>query len=84
MTFYYISTRTGEQKTLPADVVSEMREHLMTGFSLRLRLGELQDIMLEFRQKNGQRLLIHQLEPMFTYVAMYDHLWPEDSDGTGT
>lgn len=85
MTFTYQSTRTGAEKTLPLDCVAAIRQYLAErGYGPGCAMGELHDALLEFLY-NGKRLLLHQLAPVFVYLAQRGHLWsePEAYEGEG-
>lgn len=77
MEFHYNSTNGGKRK-LPEDVVRELRDFLEgKGFGMESTKGQLHDALLEYRRgKNGERLMINQLEPVFTYLSGAGSLWP--------
>jgi hypothetical protein len=78
MTFEYNSSRWPNKKTLREELVAEIRAHLVDeGFDSLWTRGNLQDCLLRFRDTEGNRLLINQLEPIFTYLSMTGQLWPE-------
>jgi hypothetical protein len=41
--------------------------------------GELHDALLAYRDPHGRRLMINQLEPVFTYLSREGNLWAEDA-----
>lgn len=80
MKFEYTSIRFGTKKNLPNDIVTELREYLISkGYDRNTEqtLGELQDTLLAFRTSKGTRLQIHQLEPVFRYLGYMGKIWTE-------
>ena len=76
MRFFYNSTRRGDKRELPPDLVEQLRAYLC-GLGPDMTKGELQDRLLAFRDKDGHRLLINQLEPVFTWCAIEGRVWNE-------
>jgi hypothetical protein len=75
---YYSSMAPNYVKKLPPELVSAIREHLVdAGFNRDWTRGVLQDSLLDFRW-NGERLLINQLAPIFTYLSIFGTLWVPD------
>jgi hypothetical protein len=75
-TFYYNSSGGG-RRLLPERIVSDLRAYLVAkDLGQHTTKGELHDALLAFRDHRGRRLMIHQLEPVFTYCAMHGSLWP--------
>lgn len=81
MKFTYNSTH-GSQKELPGELVRQIREYLepiLASPSFHSK-EQLHDAMLAFRTTDGKRLLMNQLEPIFTYVAIHGNLWPIEEE----
>jgi hypothetical protein len=80
MEFFYNSTNGGKRK-LPDAEVRAIRDHLVArGLRPDFSKGELHDLLLEYRSLSGSRLMINQLEPVFTYVANTGELWPAEAE----
>lgn len=80
MKFYYNSTK-GYKRQLNDETVRAIRKHLeneIPDLSIYTTAGQLHEALINFRDVYGDRLLIHQLEPIFTYVANNIALWPEE------
>jgi len=79
MIFEYRSSRTGIKKKLSDKLVDEIRVYLESkNINCNKTVGELQDILLEFKQENGDGLLINQLEPIFIYLSITGKIWEKD------
>lgn len=64
----YESTRFPGTKEFPADVLVDVRAYIERSFPegvATITKGELQDALLAFRTKDGNRLLLNQLAPIF-------------------
>lgn len=75
MKFEYNSSKVAYKKFLPEEIVNDLRKYLQDKLHPDMTVGELQDILLAYRRPNGDRLLINQLEPVFTYLAQTGKLW---------
>lgn len=76
-TFEYNSiSKFGAKKEFPSAVLQEVQQYLLDkGGVSGANLGDLQDLLLDFRTKDGERLMIHQLEPIFIYIGIYGRVW---------
>lgn len=65
----YISSRGNFEKDLSEDILTEVRQHILAEFPEGIKedtmYGEIQDALLSFRRKNGGRLLLNQLAPIY-------------------
>jgi hypothetical protein len=75
MIFNYNSARYNVVKILPQNIVDELREYLKPRLRHDTRMGELHDLLINFKTSEGQGLLINQLEPIFTYCARKGEIW---------
>jgi len=77
--FEYNSTRTGLKKRLDPILVEDIRLYILrqnlTQFTSK---GKLQEILLAYRDGKDKPLLINQLEPIFTYLALRGGTWPQE------
>lgn len=76
MQFEYNSvSRGGIRRVLKQPVVDDVRDYLLDNTTPDMTLGELQNVFLEYRTPSGSRLMINQLEPMFTWCALWGRVW---------
>jgi len=75
MEFYYNSSQTPVKKVLSAKIVTDVARHISEATKGRnvddMTYGEIMDIFLAYRRPNGNRLLINQLEPLYTHFCLY-------------
>lgn len=77
--FIYQSTQSHTEKDIPEALVQELRQYLLTiGYRSDWTIGELNIVLIDFRDKIGRRLLINQLHPFFVYLARNGELWEEE------
>lgn len=80
MIFTYTSVQSGCLKVIKGEKLDAIRQHLLVWLPQpRFDLGDLQDALVAFRWK-GHRLLIHQLAPIFSWVAQHGRVWNEDEE----
>lgn len=82
MIFEYNSSQIPVKKTLNKHIVQDVREYLLekTKFTALddMTHAEIQQVFLEYRQPDGKRLLINQLEPMYVYFCL-NGIWSEEN-----
>lgn len=73
----YLSSKIpGLVKELPAETLQEVQNHLATIFPSGIKsantYGEIQEALLSFRNKEGKRLLLNQLAPIYLSLCWGD------------
>jgi hypothetical protein len=65
-------------KELPILVVADLQNFIKDfKFDDTTGPGELHDLLLEFRTRDNERLMIHQLEPIFIWLCRNRRVWNE-------
>lgn len=82
MIFEYNSSQVPAKKTLNKHIVQDVREYLLEKAKFTalsdMTYAEIQQVFLEYRQPDGERLFINQLEPMYIHFCLYG-IWPEEN-----
>lgn len=82
MKFEYISSKTGFKKELREELIEEIRVHLEEKLPLSPRmytLGDVNDVLLEFKSLSGNKLMINQLHPIFLYLVHQGRIWDKEN-----
>lgn len=74
----YMSSHYPVAKDLPAETLTEVRDYINKKFPGGIKptntFGEIQDALLEFRRKDGNRLLLNQLAPIYLALCWGEQL----------
>lgn len=75
---YLSSQMSGVVREFPDDTLQDVTEHLRKtfpgGVTPKTSVGDIQDALLAFRTKEGHRLMINQLAPIFLAICWGDPL----------